>query len=134
MLIISVFKALQRVIDLRQYNGRITFVPAPGSEDYGEPTSNGKHDECGRSHDEEPVKFRRHYQGPDADLDNMEWRTIEGPFVSVWLHNVPWGGEDTMAAPQAKVGASDVEILAVCCFLPFIFSLLHKLQSLIVSM
>ncbi|KAF3451560.1 hypothetical protein FNV43_RR07655 [Rhamnella rubrinervis] len=110
------FYALQRVINLRQYNGRITFVPAPGFEDYGEPTSYSVHDECGPSHEEEPVKFQRYYHGPDANLENMEWRTIEGPFVSVWLHNVPWGSEDTMAAPQAKFsdGYLDLIIMKNC--------------------
>jgi sphingosine kinase len=28
---------------------------------------------------------------------------MKGPFVSVWLHNVPWGAENTLAAPDAKV-------------------------------
>lgn len=103
MLSVSVFQALQRIIDLRQYDGRISFVPAPGSETYGEPTSYSKHGVRGPSQ-EELVKIRGHYRGPDTNLENMEWRTIHGPFVSVWLHNVAWGGEDTMAAPQAKVG------------------------------
>lgn len=132
MLIVHVLKGLQRIINMRRYNGRITFVPAPGSEDFGEPASYSNHDECSPSQ-EEPVKFGRRYQGPDVNLENMEWRTIEGPFVSVWLHNVPWGSEDAMAAPQAKVGVSDDEIWSVCCFLPFLFSLWHKLQELIVT-
>lgn len=44
------------------------------------------------------------YRGPDINLQNLNWRTINGPFVSVWLHNVPWGSEDAKAAPDAKVG------------------------------
>lgn len=96
---------------LRQYNGSISFVPAPGFEAYGEPTSynnisepTNHHKKCGPSQ-EEPVNIRQHgYEGPDINLENMDWRTISGPFVSVWLHNVPWGSEDTKAAPNAKVG------------------------------
>lgn len=104
MLSVPVFQGLQRIIDLRQYNGHISFVPAPGSETYGQPSSYKKHDVHGPSQ-EELVKVQGHYyQGPDTNLENMEWRTIDGPFVSVWLHNVAWGGEDTMAAPHAKVG------------------------------
>lgn len=86
-------------------------MPAPGFEIYGEPTSynnisepTNHHNKCGPSQ-EEPVNIRQHgYEGPDINLENMDWRTINGPFVSVWLHNVPWGSEDTKAAPDAKVG------------------------------
>ena len=83
-------------------------MPAPGFETYGEPTSypnksTGKPDSCSTS-EEESIKVRHHgYQGPNIDLENLEWRTISGPFVSVWLHNVPWGSEGTLAAPDAKV-------------------------------
>lgn len=43
------------------------------------------------------------YEGPTYDLKNLIWRKIDGPFVSIWLHNVPWGSETTMAAPEAQV-------------------------------
>lgn len=84
-------------------------MPATGFEDYGEPTSyNGKsinEKNVGDPSQEQPSKARQYgYQGTDVSLENLGWRTINGPFVSVWLHNVPWGGEDTMAAPDAKVG------------------------------
>ncbi|KAK3189825.1 hypothetical protein Dsin_029386 [Dipteronia sinensis] len=96
-------QALLRIFYLRHYTGRVSFVPAPGYEDYGEPTSfNGDSDE--------KIKTQQHgYQAPDVDLENLAWRTINGPFISVWLHNVPWGGEDTMAAPDAKVTAFTLE-------------------------
>ncbi|KAK2977125.1 hypothetical protein RJ640_017649 [Escallonia rubra] len=96
------FYAIQRILRLRKYNGCISFVPAPGFEDFGEPSSS-KLDSCSLS-DEKPVKIQQHgYQGPVVDLESQTWRKIDGPFVSIWLHNVPWGGEDTMAAPDAKV-------------------------------
>ncbi|PQQ07253.1 sphingosine kinase 1-like isoform X1 [Prunus yedoensis var. nudiflora] len=117
------FYAVQRIVHLRQYNGSISFVPAPGFEAYGEPTSynnisepTNHHNKCGPSQ-EEPVNIRQHgYEGPDINLENMDWRTISGPFVSVWLHNVPWGSEDTKAAPDAKFsdGYLDVIIMRAC--------------------
>lgn len=92
---------------LRQYNGSISFVPAPGFEGYGEPTSYNNDSESTSTDpsQEKYVKVQQlGYEGPDINSENMNWRTIKGPFVSVWLHNVPWGGEDTRAAPDAKVG------------------------------
>ncbi|XP_050290569.1 sphingosine kinase 1-like [Quercus robur] len=115
------FYGLQRILHLRQYNGCVSFVPAPGFETYGEPTSypnksTGKPDSCNPS-EEESIKVRHHgYQGPNIDLENLEWRTISGPFVSVWLHNVPWGSEGTLAAPDAKFsdGYLDLIIMRDC--------------------
>ena len=90
---------------MRHYNGRVSFVPAPGFEDYGEPTSYPGEPTSEKSPtQEESLKIQRHgYLGSDVKLENMHWRTISGPFVSIWLHNVPWGSEDAMAAPNAKV-------------------------------
>lgn len=84
-------------------------MPAPGCETYGDPVSHSeqstiKQDVCDQSLGEPAIVQRCGYQGPYNNLENMGWRTINGPFVSVWLHNVPWGAEDTMAAPEAKVG------------------------------
>ncbi|XP_050214395.1 sphingosine kinase 1 isoform X2 [Mercurialis annua] len=93
------FYALQRIIHLRHYNGCIAFVPAPGYESYGEPIT---YSSVSPSNSEQPLKIQHGYPGPDVDLNNFDWRMISGPFVSVWLHNVPWGGEDVMAAPHAK--------------------------------
>lgn len=94
-------------MQLRQYNGSISFVPAPGFEGYGEPTSYNNDSESTSTDpsQEKYVKVQQlGYEGSDINSENMNWRTIKGPFVSVWLHNVPWGGEDTRAAPDAKVG------------------------------
>lgn len=72
-------------------------MPAPGFESYGQRAS------C--SIDKEPSGSDKTlvYQGPDSKLENLDWREMKGPFVSVWLHNVPWGAENTLAAPDAKV-------------------------------
>ena len=83
MLIISFLQGLQRILHLRQYNGRVSFVPAPGFETYGEPTSypnssTGKPDSCSAS-EEESIKVRHHgYQGPNIDLENA-YGAKEGP-------------------------------------------------------
>ncbi|XP_012091507.1 sphingosine kinase 2 isoform X4 [Jatropha curcas] len=121
------FYALQRIFHLRHYNGSISFVPGPGFETYGEPTNYnaefaGKQNICNPSQ-EQPVKAQqRGYQGSDADLISLDWRTISGPFVSIWLHNVPWGGEDIMAAPDAKFsdGYLDLILIKECPKLPLL--------------
>ncbi|RVX08568.1 Sphingosine kinase 1 [Vitis vinifera] len=102
------FYALQRILHLRKYNGCISFVPAPGFEAFGEPSTYKGESTSGLNtfnpSQEEPIKVQQHgYQGPNIELEKLQWRTIDGPFVSIWLHNVPWGGEDTLAAPDAKV-------------------------------
>lgn len=90
-------QALQRIICLRQYNGRILFVPAPGFKSYGQPAS------CSL-YKEPPVGDKElGYQGPETKFEDLEWREIKGPFVTIWLHNVPWGAENTLTAPAAKV-------------------------------
>lgn len=72
-------------------------MPAPGFESYGQLASCSVDIEL-------PVSDKAlGYQGPDTKLEDLEWREMKGPFVSVWLHNVPWGAENTLAAPDAKV-------------------------------
>ncbi|XVF87573.1 hypothetical protein PTKIN_Ptkin18bG0131100 [Pterospermum kingtungense] len=109
------FYALQRILHLRHYNGRVSFLPAPGFENYGEPTNYP--DEVTREKSptqDESLKIQRHgYLGSDVELENMQWRTINGPFVSVWLHNVPWGGEDVMAAPNAKFSDGYLDLIII---------------------
>lgn len=94
---------------MRTYNGRIYFVPAPGFEAFGDELS-GHTVECAKGicargqNQEGMINIQQHgYRDSNIDLQSLNWRTIEGPFISVWLHNVPWGSEDTMAAPDAKV-------------------------------
>ncbi|XP_010278379.1 PREDICTED: sphingosine kinase 2-like isoform X2 [Nelumbo nucifera] len=115
------FYALLRIIYLRKYNGRVSFVPAPGYEAYGEPSNqSGAHPSklhiCGQGQEDTVNIGQCGYQGPPVSLNDLEWRTIDGPFISVWLHNVPWGSEDTMAAPNAKFsdGYLDLIIMRDC--------------------
>ncbi|KAL1195140.1 Sphingosine kinase 1 [Cardamine amara subsp. amara] len=98
---------LQRILCLRQYNGRILFVPAPGFESYGQPASYSVDKEL-------PVSDKAlGYQGPDTKLEDLEWREMKGPFVSVWLHNVPWGAENTLAAPNAKFSDGFLDLIVM---------------------
>ncbi|KAJ9563095.1 hypothetical protein OSB04_008255 [Centaurea solstitialis] len=109
------FYALKRILRLREYNGSISFVPAPGFEDVGEPSGS-----CVDSM--EPLKRCQHgYQGPKVDLESLNWRKLNGPFVSVWLHNVPWGAENTMAAPDAKAWCTMIILAYPFCRLIFQF-------------
>lgn len=89
--------------------GCVYFVPAPGFEAHGNPTSYPGNSTSKGSNsypiDMEPGKLQRlGCQGPAINLENLSWRVLNRPFVSVWLHNVPWGAENTKAAPDAKVG------------------------------
>ncbi|XP_043709237.1 sphingosine kinase 1-like [Telopea speciosissima] len=117
---------------LRKYSGRISFVPAPGFESYGMPCNEsgyGKPDLSNQSLEE--VKVQQHgYQGPNVSLDDLEWRAIDGPFVGIWLHNVPWGSEDVKAAPNAEFsdGCLDLVIIRDCTNLSLL-ALMTKLND-----
>ncbi|KAL7603810.1 hypothetical protein Lser_V15G16554 [Lactuca serriola] len=119
------FYALKRILRLRKYNGSICFVPGPGFEDVGE-----SNDSCVDSMEPLIMPRQHGYQGPNIDLKNLNWRKIEGPFVSVWLHNVPWGAENTMAAPDAKFedGYLDLIIVRQCPKLALL-SLMSELNN-----
>ncbi|CAN4083959.1 unnamed protein product [Withania somnifera] len=105
------FYAIQRIFCLRRYHGCIKFVAAPGFENFGEPN------ELGDEIDELNSNWvmQDGYFGPTFDMKGFN-RKIEGPFVSIWLHNVPWGGEDVMAAPDAKFsdGYLDLVVMKDC--------------------
>lgn len=101
-------QALQRIFGLRKYDGSIIFVPASGFETYGEPLDHADDIivkiESESNSDMEPTRTQQYgYHGPNVDIKSLNWHKIDGPFVSIWLHNVPWGGEDAMAAPDAEV-------------------------------
>ncbi|CAL9077229.1 unnamed protein product [Musa acuminata var. zebrina] len=113
--------SLLRIINLRKYNGHVQFVPAPGYEAYGEPINQTNccssntmlyKDDQGDEANVRPCG----YQGPSISLDGCEWRSIDGPFISVWINNVPWASEDIMPAPNAKFsdGYLDAVIIKEC--------------------
>ncbi|KAL9321269.1 hypothetical protein ACSQ67_013108 [Phaseolus vulgaris] len=122
------FYGLCRLLNLRQYIGCVSFVPAPGYEAFGEPTSypgkstTSKGSNSGPNEAEHANKERLCYLGPEINVENLNWRVINGPFISVWLHNVPWGAEDTLAAPDAKFsdGYLDLIITKNCPTLPLL--------------
>lgn len=109
------FYAVVRIMNLRKYCGTIQFVPAPGYEAYGEPVKQVKNsiveslEQNGKSH-------MSSYPGPSVEFQASDWRFIDGPFVAVWINNVPWAAEGIMAAPEAKFsdGYIDAVILRDC--------------------
>ncbi|KAJ1291437.1 hypothetical protein BS78_02G315500 [Paspalum vaginatum] len=114
------FYFLIRTLNLRRYNGRVLFVPAPGYEEVGDPVeqdtgaSTGiQEDRSNDSNGEETCG----YVGPSIEEAGLvEWRSLSGPFVSVWLGNVPFASEDAMAAPKAEFadGYLDAAIIKEC--------------------
>ncbi|KAG8385621.1 hypothetical protein BUALT_Bualt03G0064100 [Buddleja alternifolia] len=107
------FYGLQRIFGLRKYNGSITFVPASGYESYGEPVDPEKEIVVEGESERKPNVEHYGYQGPKVDIMSLNWRKIDGPFVSVWLHNVPWGGESTMAAPDAEFSDGCLDLIMI---------------------
>lgn len=89
-------------MNLRKYCGSIHFVPAPGYEAFGEPVKLLENPilECQEQNGKSP---RFSYQGPSVEFQGSDWRFVDGPFVAVWINNVPWAAESIMAAPEAKV-------------------------------
>ncbi|KAJ6827342.1 sphingosine kinase 1-like isoform X1 [Iris pallida] len=119
------FYSLLRLANLRRYNGKIQFVPAPGYEMYGEPI---QHDGEYKGNTGIPNISKQHvqgdgesvsqggYSGPPSCLESSQWRSLDGPFISVWLNNVPWASEKIMPAPEAKFsdGYLDAAIIKDC--------------------
>ncbi|XP_020274972.1 sphingosine kinase 1-like [Asparagus officinalis] len=115
------FYVLLRIMKLRRYHGRVQFVPAPGYEAFGEPLEHNRNGEVvsstsAQSHGNDSPAEQGGYQGPSICSNSLEWRYLDGPFVNVWLNNVPWSGEDIMPAPEAKFsdGYLDVVITRDC--------------------
>lgn len=88
-------------------------MPAPGYETYGDPID--QKNRWNQKQDDNSEGQQCGYQGPFTCLENMEWKIIEGPFISVWLHNVPWASEDAMPAPNAKVCSLSVSLSVGGC-------------------
>ncbi|CAA2968755.1 sphingosine kinase 1-like isoform X1 [Olea europaea subsp. europaea] len=112
------FYALQRIFGLRKYDGSIIFVPASGFETYGEPLDHADDIivkiESESNSDMEPTRTQQYgYHGPNVDIKSLNWHKIDGPFVSIWLHNVPWGGEDAMAAPDAEFSDGCLDLIMI---------------------
>ncbi|WOL18089.1 hypothetical protein Cni_G26882 [Canna indica] len=110
--------ALFRIFNLRNYNGHVHFIPAPGYEECGEPIN--QVDDCNcdillsKRDQRSSNKVKQcGYQGPDDSCEGLEWRSINGPFISVVVSNVPFSAEDYMPAPKAEFsdGYLDVIIL-----------------------
>nr|BAK06536.1 predicted protein [Hordeum vulgare subsp. vulgare] len=106
------FYALVRIINLRRYRGSVHFVPAPGYEAYGDPVKEAENPIMEQNGESRACS----YQGPSAEFQVSDWRSIDGPFVGVCVYNVPWAAENAMAAPEAKFsdGYMDAVLLKDC--------------------
>ncbi|KAF7038099.1 hypothetical protein CFC21_048322, partial [Triticum aestivum] len=106
------FYALVRIMNLRRYRGSVHFVPAPGYEAYGDPVKQAETPIVEQNGESRVCS----YQGPRAEFQCSDWRSIDGPFVGVCVYNVPWAAENAMAAPEAKFsdGYMDAVILKDC--------------------
>lgn len=112
------FYSLLRIARLRHYSGSVSFIPAPGYEGYGEPV-------CTEKENESFVKSAminevQENKGKSSDCpgvltssENHEWKSINGNFDVVWLHNVPWASEDVMPAPHAKFSDGYLDLVIV---------------------
>lgn len=102
------YQSLLRILGLRKYNGKIQFVPAPGYEEYGDPVREldglKRETVISLAASANGTGSKLHsYRGASTEFKASKWRYIDGPFVTVWIHNVPWASKDIMAAPQAQV-------------------------------
>ncbi|PHU22655.1 hypothetical protein BC332_07762 [Capsicum chinense] len=77
----------------------LVMLNSSGYESFDEPA-----EPKGETISEVKSNFVQHkgYRGPALHMKEFN-RKIEGYFVSVWLHNVPWGGQDALPSPDAKV-------------------------------
>ncbi|XP_039130660.1 sphingosine kinase 2-like isoform X6 [Dioscorea cayenensis subsp. rotundata] len=127
------FYCFLRVVNMRKYHGNVQFVPAAGYEVYGEPLD--RNESCKDEVPEQTCGVAARvqqcgYTGPKISLEDLEWKSVNGPFILVWLNNVPWSGEDVMPAPEAKFsdGFLDVVIVKDCPKTAFL-SLMLKMND-----
>jgi hypothetical protein len=107
---LTLFQSLLRVVNLRRYNGRILFVPAPGYEGFGDPveqTTSCKPNEANNAIEGDTSNVCNDktcsYSGPSVDEADLKWRSLNGPFVNAWISNIAFASEGVMIAPQAQV-------------------------------
>lgn len=117
---------------MRKYVGHIYYIPAPGYEGTGT-TYSGELEGTPllNSHEGDDDKSSSGNSYPGPGLTNSDqWRGMEGPFINIWLNNVPFVGETVNSAPHAKFadGYLDLIIMKDCpCWT--LLSLLTKLQT-----
>jgi sphingosine kinase len=100
-------QTLMRICNLRKYNGHIYYIPAPGHEGTGTPF-NGELETTtllkSSEGDSDRTVLKNGYTG-QLQTSSSQWHDLEGPFILVWLNNVPWCATDVKAAPNAKVSS-----------------------------
>uniref|UniRef100_A0A7I4FBM7 sphingosine kinase n=1 Tax=Physcomitrium patens TaxID=3218 RepID=A0A7I4FBM7_PHYPA len=109
---------LIRISNLRKYNGQLYYIPAPGYEGTGTPLN----EEFARTtlmtsgEANSDSSLQKHGDPGSLQKNFSEWREMEGPFILIWLNNVPFVSESVNAAPNAKFadGYLDLIILKDC--------------------
>ncbi|KAG0500706.1 hypothetical protein HPP92_000778 [Vanilla planifolia] len=112
------FYCFLRIMNLRKYYGNVKFVPAPGYEFHGEPKKEGtcclgSIDNSEQGGDAVTEDSQKSYQGPTASFKDSDWRSFDGPFISISLVNVPWVVEDVMQAPEAKFSDGFLDLVLI---------------------
>ena len=77
--------ALLRILKLRTYRGRFSFVPVVSASSHSDPNLNL----------------------------NLEWQTIEDEFVLVWAMNLPWVAGDMKGAPDVRPDEGAMGVVVV---------------------
>ncbi|KAJ6815728.1 sphingosine kinase 1-like isoform X1 [Iris pallida] len=124
------FYSLLRLVKLRRYHGHVQFVPAPGYEMYGDPIQHGGDFKEDRGISKQKAqRSQGGYEGASCS-ESWEWRSLDGPFISVWLNNVPWAGVKFMPAPEAKFSDGYLDVVLVQdCPKAALISLLTKMAD-----
>jgi len=109
---------LMRICNLRKYTGHIYYVPAPGYEGTGTPFHGGALEASSSYDSDEPSNNLLQKKPPADSMDSStsQWRELEGPFILIWLNNVPFSNETVKPAPNAKFsdGCLDLIIMKDC--------------------
>ncbi|MBE9041893.1 sphingosine kinase [Oscillatoriales cyanobacterium LEGE 11467] len=84
--------ALLRILKLRTYRGRFSFVRA---------VTEPRGDDCHST------------SSSNSESPNSEWQTIEDEFVLVWAMNLPWAAGDMKVAPGASAWDGAMEVFVV---------------------
>lgn len=110
--------ALIRILSLRAYKGRFSFLPSElsdsflGSQSSDRSFSDRQQLATGQG-DRVTAEDGIGYRDTDVSGEQNEWQAIEDEFVLFWAMNVPWATFDIKAAPHAQLSDGAMDILVV---------------------
>lgn len=98
--------AFLSILALRSYQGKVSFLPAPGWYPYsGEPQTPIPLLNAPTSKPKLPSATPSTYQ--------QDWWVIEGEFVGLWVMNVAWATHSVHAAPHAQLADGYMDVLII---------------------